>query len=60
VLLSFICVLCRGDLTGDERDHTIADLAREITALWKTDELRRQRPSPVDGRWGSHRRRLDV
>eukprot|EP00775_Hariotina_reticulata_P007911 gene7911-8107_t len=62
-LLSALCVLLslcflvlyRGDLTTEERDHNIADLAREITALWKTDELRRQRPSPVDeARGGLH------
>ena len=44
-------VLCvsRGDLTLEERDHVLADIVREITALWQTDELRRRKPTPVDG-----------
>ena len=25
------------------------DLVREITSLWQTDELRRRRPSALDG-----------
>ena len=44
---------CRAELTLEERDHVIADIVREITALWQTDELRRRKPTPVDGepRW---------
>ena len=34
----------------------IQDLVREITALWQTDELRRQRPSPIDGERHMHAR----
>ncbi|KAF8073001.1 Ppc2 [Scenedesmus sp. PABB004] len=45
----------RPDLTSEERDSVIQDLVREVTALWQTDELRRQRPTPVDeARGGLH------
>lgn len=45
--------MSRGDLTLEERDHVIADIVREITALWQTDELRRRKPTPVDGAYPS-------
>ncbi|KAJ9505432.1 hypothetical protein QJQ45_009474, partial [Haematococcus lacustris] len=38
----------RPDLVKEERDNLLEDIAREVTALWQTDELRRQKPSPVD------------
>jgi phosphoenolpyruvate carboxylase len=41
--------LCRNDLTLEEKENLIADLVREITALWQTDELRRRKPTPLDG-----------
>lgn len=41
--------LCRSDLNDEERERLISDLVREITALWQTDELRRQKPSALDG-----------
>jgi phosphoenolpyruvate carboxylase len=45
----------RKDLTPEEREAVGADLAREVAALWQTDELRRQRPTPVDeARGGLH------
>lgn len=37
------------DLTNDERQNNLADIMREITALWQTDELRRKKPTPLDG-----------
>ncbi|KAI8477117.1 MAG: phosphoenolpyruvate carboxylase-domain-containing protein [Monoraphidium minutum] len=45
----------RQDLMAEERELVIQDLVREITALWQTDELRRQKPSPIDeARGGLH------
>ena len=38
----------RTDLTPAEREAITADLSREITAAWETEEIRPQRPTPVD------------
>src|SRR5688500_4515808 len=38
----------RPDLTPDEQDESMADLHREIAAAWQTDEVRRERVSPLD------------
>jgi phosphoenolpyruvate carboxylase len=43
----------RPDLTSPERDDSVHELRREITAEWKTDEVRHRRPGPLDEvRWG--------
>jgi phosphoenolpyruvate carboxylase len=38
----------RPDLTFPERDEVTAALRREIEAAWDTDEVRDQRPTPLD------------
>jgi phosphoenolpyruvate carboxylase len=38
----------RSDLTLPERDDVTAALRREVEAAWDTDEVRHQRPSPLD------------
>lgn len=38
----------RSDLTIPERNEVIDDLRRAITATWETDEVRHERPTPID------------
>ena len=40
--------LDRPDLTPFERDALVDSIRREITAAWETEEVRRERPSPLD------------
>ncbi len=43
----------RPDLTRLEQEEVLASLRRTIFELWETDEVRRDRPSPLDEvRWG--------
>ena len=43
----------RPDLTAAERDDNLATLRRIVQELWETDEVRRDRLSPLDEvRWG--------
>ncbi|MCG8392660.1 MAG: phosphoenolpyruvate carboxylase, partial [Pseudomonadales bacterium] len=45
--------LDRPDLTDDERQFRREKLRRVILAAWTTDEIRRERPTPVDeAKWG--------
>ncbi|EFJ52200.1 hypothetical protein VOLCADRAFT_56464 [Volvox carteri f. nagariensis] len=45
----------RSDLTSEERRNIVSELQREVAALWQTDELRRQKPTPLDeARGGLH------
>ena len=37
----------RPDLSPEERETVIEEIVREVTSLWKTDELRRRKPTPV-------------
>ena len=40
--------LDHGDVTCLERETLIETMRREITAAWETEEVRRERPSPLD------------
>lgn len=44
--------LDRPDLTVIQKRDAATELAREITAYWHTDELRRKKPSPREEAWG--------
>ena len=43
-----LATLDRPDLTPLERETATDDLQREITAAWETEDVRRERPSPVE------------
>jgi phosphoenolpyruvate carboxylase len=43
-----LAALDRPDLTPAERHDWTDTLRREITAAWETEEIRRERPSPLD------------
>jgi phosphoenolpyruvate carboxylase len=43
-----LAALDHSDVTCLERESLIETLRREITAAWETEEVRRERPSPLD------------
>jgi phosphoenolpyruvate carboxylase len=43
-----LAALDHPDVTCLERETCIDDMRREITAAWETEEVRRERPSPLD------------
>ena len=48
VIADALAELDRPDLTVVERDALTDTLRREIAAAWETEEVRRERPSPLD------------
>ena len=40
--------LDRPDVTPDERETLLETMRREITGAWRTEDVRRERPSPLD------------
>ena len=47
-IASVLAVRDRTDLTPVEREELVAALQREIATAWETDEVRDERPSPLD------------
>ena len=47
-IASLLATHDRADLTFPEHDEVTAALRREIEAAWDTDEVRHERPSPLD------------
>src|SRR5207245_3258326 len=47
-IASILALRDRPDLTPAERDDSLDALRREIATAWQTDEVRRQRVSPLD------------
>jgi phosphoenolpyruvate carboxylase len=43
-----LATIDHADATCLERETSIDDMRREITAAWETEEVRRERPSPLD------------
>jgi len=38
----------RADVTAPEREQVLADLQREVVAMWGTEEIRPRRPTPIE------------
>ena len=47
-LAAALADLDRPDLTSFEREALVETIRREITAAWETEEVRRERPTPLD------------
>lgn len=39
----------RSDITPQEKESIIEELVREVSSLWQTEEVRKKKPTPVDG-----------
>ena len=48
VIAAALAGLDQPDITRDERDAYVETMRREITGAWHTEEVRRERPSPLD------------
>lgn len=44
-----LTVCFRPDLTHSAKESVVADLVREVTAVWQTQEFRARKPTPIDG-----------
>ena len=52
-MAELLAELDRGDLVDDERRRLRRDLERVLLSVWRTDEIRREKPTPVDeAKWG--------
>ena len=47
-IAALLAVHDRPDLTPPEQDEVLAALRREVEAAWETDEVRHERPTPLD------------
>ena len=48
LIAAALAALDRPDVTREERESLIETMRREITGAWQTEEIRRERPKPLD------------